>query len=151
MRRRKERTIPIIFVSLIFLGFLIWSLSLFFNQSAPKDVVESFYKYEQEGDFGSAWDLFHPIMKDKFSKNAFVTERSHIYMGHYAVSTFKFELGDSKKLKKWKMSKDGPEFKDPYSVIVEQNFKSKFGTFTIKQEVYVIKYKDEWKVVWEYN
>lgn len=151
LRRKTGKSFPITIVVIILLGFLIWSISYLFNQSAPRDIVEEFYISEQEGDFGSAWDLFHPVMKERFTKNAFVTERSHIYMGHYGVSSFSFKVLDSKKMKKRKMAKEGPEFQNPHRITVEQTIKSKFGTFTIKQYIYVVKDKEEWKIIWEYK
>ena len=122
-----------------------------FSKSEPEDVVSSFYHYEQEGDFGSAWELFHPVMKERFSKNAYVTERSHIYMGHYGVSTFTYEILEEEEVQNWKMAKDQEAFPTAYRLTAEQQFKSKFGTFKVVQDIYAVQHEDEWKIVWDFN
>jgi hypothetical protein len=38
-----------------------------------------------------------------------------------------------------------------YKVLITQNYKGKFGNFEVIQEVFVVKDKGEWKVVWDYN
>ncbi|WP_102776564.1 hypothetical protein [Alteribacillus bidgolensis] len=52
---------------------MILIIVLFFTFSRSpweeaKETVELFYEYEQQGDFAQSWELFHPDMKDKFSK-----------------------------------------------------------------------------------
>lgn len=121
-----------------------------FGKSEPEDVVSSFYHDEQEGDFGSAWELFHPVMQERFSKNAYVTERSHIYMSHYGVSTFQFKILEEEEVQNWKMAKDQKAFPTAFRFTVEQQFKSKFGTFKVLQDVYAVQQGDEWRIVWGY-
>jgi hypothetical protein len=153
MRRRSTSKVPILIVFAAVIVLVIAIIRIFsgLGESDPKDVVEAFYQYEQDGDFGSAWELFHPVMQERFSKNAYVTERSHIYMSHYGVQTFSFELGDEEEVQNWKMSKDAKKFPEANRIKVKQTFKSKFGTFTVIQDIYVVKVKDEWKVVWEFD
>ena len=152
MRRRSSNKRLILFIVALVIGLVIGFSNLFSNMGdqEPSDVVEDFYKAEQDGDFGSAWELFHPVMQKRFSKNAFVTERSHIYMSHYGVETFSYTLGKEAELENWKMAKDSKAFPVAHSFEVEQTFKSKFGTFIIKQKVYVVEVKEDWKIVWEY-
>jgi hypothetical protein len=140
-----------VIIGLIIVGVIILLITIFFSQNRPESVVREFYEYEQKGDFGSAWELFYSTMKERFPKNGYVTERSHIYMGHYGVTTFDFTVSNAEKIKNWKMTKDGPKFKEVYKVKVEQTFLSKFGTFTIQQDVYVMKEKDQWKIAWEFG
>lgn len=121
------------------------------GERGPEDVVEAFYLFEKEGDFGSAWELFHPSMQARFSKNAYVTERSHIYMSHFGVDTFSYELDGEEEVENFKMVKDGEVFPIAYYVEVSQTFKSKFGTFTVIQDVYAVKHEEEWKVVWNFK
>jgi hypothetical protein len=75
---------------------------------------------------------------------------SYLY-GPLRVTTFDFTVSNAEKIKNWKMTKDGPKFKEVYKVKVEQTFLSKFGTFTIQQDVYVMKEKDQWKIAWEFG
>jgi hypothetical protein len=139
-----------VIIGLTIVGFLIF-VAVFSSQKQPEAVVREFYEYEQQGDFGSAWELFHSAMKKRFPKNGYVTERSHIYMSHYGVTTFDFTVSNPEKIKNWKMTKDGPTIKEVYKVEVQQTFLSKFGTFTIQQYVYVVKEKDKWKIAWEFG
>ncbi|MGM0876407.1 MAG: DUF4878 domain-containing protein [Bacillota bacterium] len=153
MRRRSSSRIPILIVLVAVILLVIWIISFFsgIGEQDPKDVVKEFYQSEQEGDFGSAWELFHPMMQERFSKNAYVTERSHIYMSHLGVETFSFELSEEEEVQNWKMNKDTEKFPEAYRVEVEQTFKSKFGTFTIIQDIYAVKVEDEWRIVWDFN
>ncbi|TDL78982.1 hypothetical protein [Peribacillus frigoritolerans] len=150
MRRRKPS--PLIPIAMIAAAILLL-IGLFhlFTPSSPKKAVELFYTAEQTGNFGGAWDLFHPLMQDRFTKNAYVTERSHIYMSHYGVTTFSFEVLKQKKVRRWRMAKGAPVFNEARLIKVRQTFKSKFGTFDVLQDVYVVKEKGDWKIVWEYE
>jgi hypothetical protein len=153
MKKRISKIGPVLFAILLFLLILlaVWRIVPVLFVSSPIETVEEFYTFEQEGDFGSAWDLFHSKMKERFSKTAYVTERSHIYMSHYGVATFSFEIVDREKLKTWKMDNSSKEFEDVYRVQVEQTFKSKFGSFTVQQDVYVVEENGEWLIVWQYE
>ncbi|MRX72812.1 hypothetical protein GJU40_11710 [Bacillus lacus] len=151
MRRRQRRQRIIVgMVVLLIIGAGLLLVKQMGGHSA-RDVVVKFYKEEQGGDFGSAWKLFHPKMQEKFQKNAYVTERSHIYMGHYGVSTFDFKIKDRKKLKNWRMSPDGQSFERVEKYTVQQEFHSKFGVFTIVQEVFTVKEKGQWRILWEFR
>jgi hypothetical protein len=150
MIKRRNILKYFVIIGLTIAGFLI-IFAVFSSQNQPEAVVREFYEYEQQGDFGSAWELFHSAMKKRFPKNGYVTERSHIYMSHYGVTTFDFTVSNAEKIKNWKMTKDGPTIKEVYKVEVQQTFLSKFGTFTIQQDVYVIKEKDEWKIAWKFG
>jgi hypothetical protein len=150
MIKRRNVLKYFVIIGLTIVGFLIF-FAVFSSQSQPESVVSEFYQYEQQGDFGSAWELFHSSMKKRFTKNGYVTERSHIYMSHYRVTTFDFTVSNAEKIKNWKMTKDGPTIKEVYKVEVQQKFLSKFGTFTIQRDVYVIKEKDEWKIAWAFG
>ena len=152
MRRRSAIRLPIIIVVVvvILLVIMIGRVMSGLGKQDPEDVVAAFYRYEQEGDFGSAWELFHPVMQERFSKNAYVTERSHIYMSHYGVETFSFELGKEEDVQNWKMAKDAEEFEYASRVEVEQTFKSKFGIFKVIQDIYVVEEEDGWRIVWAF-
>ncbi|MBD1383020.1 hypothetical protein [Metabacillus arenae] len=151
MRRRKKLQPLVVVAGLIIIGIFIFFLVVNVFQSRNYEkAVDSFYEYEQEGDFGSAWELFHPQMKKRFSKNAYVTERSHIYMSHYGVNTFTYKIVDDKKIKSWKMEKS-KTFQNVHRFTIQQIFNSKFGVFKVEQEVFVVKEKGEWKIAWEFR
>ena len=149
---QRNRSFPLLFIVItVVIVFIFVILLNSFQRSSPKEVVEAFYQYEQKSDFGSSWELFHSSMKKKFPKNSYVTERSHIYMGHFEVSTFSYNIKESEEVSSFKMTKEGPTFHDVYKVPVELEFPSKFGLFTIKQDVYVVKEDQKWKIVWEFK
>jgi hypothetical protein len=152
MRRRSSK-LPFLIIMIVLIVLVIMFIRILpsFGEQDPIDVVEEFYQYEQEGDFGSAWELFHPNMQERFSKNAYVTERSHIYMSHYGVETFSFKLAEAEEVQNWKMSSDSEKFANAYRIEAEQTFKSKFGTFKVVQDIYVVKVEEEWMVVWEFK
>ncbi|OLS33964.1 hypothetical protein [Bacillus sp. MRMR6] len=131
--------------------FLLVRWSLFSPGKQVKEVVEEFYSYEQAGDFAQSWGLFHSKMKEKFSKGPYIQDRAHVFMNHFGVETFDFELGEPEELKKWNLSKEGPEMKEVFKIPVTQIYKGKYGNFTLHQEVFVIKEKDQWKIAWDYN
>ena len=114
-------------------------------------VVKEFYQYEQEGEFASSWELFHSTMKEKFSKGSYIQDRAHVFMNHFGVETFDFTISEPEKIDQWKMSKTGPAMKNVYQITVTQTYKGKYGNFNLQQEVIVVKEKDEWKIVWDYN
>jgi hypothetical protein len=114
-------------------------------------VVDEFYRFEQEGDFSNSWELFHSAMKQKFTKGNYIQDRAHVFMNHFGVETFSYTLGEVEKLDKWKMSKTSPALKAVYKVLITQTYKGKYGNFDLKQEVFVVKEKDEWKILWDYN
>jgi hypothetical protein len=152
LRRRRGSGINIVLfltAAAILIVSAIWFVHSV-SQSEQKQVIDQFYKHEQKGDFGSSWTLFHSIMKERFSKNAYVTERSHIYMGHFGVQTFDYQIGDVQKIDNW----HNPHTKQKetaYQTEVHLYFKIKFGTFTIVQSVFAVKENEKWRVIWEYE
>lgn len=90
-------------------------------------------------------------MQERFSKGNYIQDRAHVFMNHFGVTTFDYELGDVKKIKNWKVTKSSPPFKKAYQVNVIQTFKGKYGNFDIHQPVYVVEEKKKWKILWDYN
>ncbi len=50
-------------------------------------------------------------MKDKWSKNSYITNRSHVFMGHLGANTFEYTICDDVKLEIWQTAQDLPELK----------------------------------------
>jgi hypothetical protein len=153
MRRRPSSKLPLLIIMIVIIVLVIMMIRVLpgFGEEDPVEIVEAFYQYEQEGDFGSAWELFHPMMQERFSKNGYVTERSHIYMSHYGVETFSFKLSEAEEVQNWKMAEDEEKIPTAFRIEVQQTFNSKFGTFTVVQEVYVVKVEEVWVIVWEFE
>ncbi len=114
-------------------------------------VVEEFYEYEQAGEFSSSWNLFHPSMKERFTKGFYIQDRAHVFMNHFGVETFDFKIGEPEHMEQWKMTKDSPVMKDVYKMLVTQTYKGKYGNFDLQQEVFAVEEKEKWKIVWDYN
>lgn len=151
MYRRTVRYRALLLILLFIL--LIWGILQLFSSSSheAKLVVQEFYDYEKDGDFSDSWSLFHPLMQERFSKGNYIQDRAHVFMNHFGVTTFAYELGDVKKIKNWKVTKSSPPFKKAYQVNVIQTFKGKYGNFDIHQPVYVVEEKKKWKILWDYN
>lgn len=123
--------------------------------SSPSDkaeiVVKEFYSFEQNGNYSDSWNLFHPYMKEKFPKAAFIQDRAHVFIGHFGAETFSYEIEDSIEVTDWKPAKGEKPFHHAYKFIVKQNYNGKYGKFSFSQEVYVVKYKKEFLILWDYQ
>ncbi|CAM3559788.1 hypothetical protein GCM10009865_10810 [Aeromicrobium ponti] len=115
------------------------------------NAVDEFYSFEQQGEFSSSWGMFHPWMKEKFAKGHYIQDRAHVFMNHFGVDTFSYSLSEPEELKNWKPVKEGPSFKNIYKINVTQTYKGKYGNFDIQQEVFAVKDKDEWTILWDYK
>ncbi|MCM3763563.1 hypothetical protein [Neobacillus niacini] len=153
MRKRRSILLKgIILGTLVFAAVAMLVRCVFVSSEGEAvDVVNEFYRYEQEGDFSNSWDLFHSSMRKKFTKGDYIQDRAHVFMNHFGVETFTYTLGEAEKLDKWRISKDGPAMKNVYKVPVTQTYKGKYGNFDLMQEVFVVEEKDEWKIMWDYN
>lgn len=152
MRRRTNRLKGWLFGVLLAAGMLFILRWAFFSSGGKaEDVVDEFYQYEAKGDFSKSWTLFHSAMKEKFRKGDYIQDRAHVFMNHFGVETFTYSIGKPEKLDKWKMSKTGPDLMEVYKVPVTQTYKGKYGNFNLQQEVFVVKEKDEWRILWDYN
>ncbi|MEH7224641.1 hypothetical protein V7112_12605 [Bacillus sp. JJ1566] len=153
MRRRRGLPIPLILVSIgaILMFILLFSLFRSSPEEEAKELVHSFYKYEQDADFGSSWELFHPLMQERFEKADYIQQRNHVFVGHFGTDTFKYTVDDAEKLKSWQMTKNTTIFHDVYKVPITQTYKSIYGTFTIHQDIFVVEESGDWTILWEYR
>ncbi|WP_156477327.1 hypothetical protein [Rossellomorea vietnamensis] len=117
----------------------------------PEQVIEDFYDFEKEGDFGSSWELFHSEMKKKFSKSTYIQTKNHVFMEHMDVDSFEVEVEEISDQKEFKFSKDGPTFKNVKKGDVLMTYDSQFGKLTINQTCYAVEEEGEWKIIWDYN
>ncbi|SEM66266.1 hypothetical protein SAMN05192533_104269 [Mesobacillus persicus] len=152
---RRRRVPPFLFpliiifvICLLLFGLGSW---LFSSERDAQAVVEDFYTYEAAGEFSNSWVLLHPFMQERFSKTAYIQDRTHVFIGHFGAETFTYTIGEGEKVEGWKMEKDRSPFDKTYKYLVTQHYKGKYGKFNFQQEVYVTKHKDNWKIVWDYN
>ncbi|TFJ94228.1 hypothetical protein [Lentibacillus salicampi] len=130
------------------------ALFLLFHKSAEDeaaDAVAAFYAYEQESDFSDSWEMFHPLMKEKFDKIDYIQDRSHVFMDHFGVTTFTYTIGETTEMKEWSIENNAEPIEVVYQVPVTQTFKGEYGNFSLMQNVYVTEIDDEWKILWDYK
>lgn len=152
-KRRNQLPIPPILIGILLVAFLLICLRIFLFSSSTQaeDIVEKFYQYEQKGNFSDSWELFHPYMKERFSKSLFIQDRAHVFIGHFGADTFSYEISKPVEFDKWKPENGQDNFKDGYKMVVTQKYSGKYGKFNFQQEVYVIKHKGKWTILWDYN
>ncbi|RFU69528.1 hypothetical protein D0469_09180 [Peribacillus saganii] len=153
MRRKKRPPVLIGITIIMVLCFSFLFISMDFNppEQSAKETVDKFYSHEQEGNFAESWNLFHPLMKEKWNKSTYLQDRVHVFIGHFGAETFKYHIKEIGKLKDWRITKETPSEKEAYKFQVTQTYKGKYGKFSFEQEVYVINNKGKWQIAWDYN
>jgi len=153
MRKRQiNKRLLLVIISICILLVLIGSINHLFSPSyQSKKVVEAFYTYEQGGNYANSWALLHPMMKDRWSKTQFMTDRLHVFNGHFGAETFQFTIKENNKINGWKMAEEAQQFDVAYKYTVIQTYRGKYGKFSFLQEVYVAKDESKWRVLWDYN
>ena len=78
--RMIQRLKIISYVAIIVLSILLiisFFRSHFFNpEREALRAVETFYELETAGNFGESWEMFHPLMKERFSRNHYIQDRA---------------------------------------------------------------------------
>ena len=150
---RRSRIPPQLFIIIVPLVLILFLFSLFRSspEAIAQETVTSFYTYEQSGDFSGSWDLFHSQMQERFPKSQYIEQRNLVFVSSFGVNTFDYTVGKAESMKTWKMTKDSVSLKNVYKVPITQTYKSTFGTFTLQQDVFVAKEKDEWRLLWSYQ
>ncbi|CAM3782091.1 hypothetical protein [Marinicrinis lubricantis] len=150
--RRRKATLFAVIAGVLFLTFILlvfaWIQS---SKGDAKQTVLEFYRYEQEGDFANSWELFHSAMKDKFNKADYIQDRAHVFMNHFGVETFTFEIEDSEKIKSWTMTETSLPMQNVYRFEVIQTYKGKYGHFDLHQNVFTAKENGKWRILWDYH
>ncbi|MBU9714937.1 hypothetical protein KS419_24640 [Bacillus tamaricis] len=140
----------IIFGSFVLVSVLLILLFFFVPSSQAKKAVDQFYSYEQDARYSSSWDMFHPKMQDRFSRNNYMQDRAHVFMNHFGVDTFDYSLGRAKRIKEWRMTEDGEEL-DVYRITVTKSYRGHYGNFKIVKDVFVTKEDGTWMILWDYK
>lgn len=157
LRRRNRNALlkksGLILFVLLLLWLIIRSVPALFRADAPTEaatVAEAFYKFEQTGDFGSSWELFHPIMKERFPKSAYVQNRAHIFMQHFGVQTFKLEMAQPEREFDVPIIQGVKPFSEAYKIKVTQTYSGTFGQFDLVQNCYLVQDGKQWTLLWHY-
>lgn len=154
MRRKRVSPLLLPVISILIAGIAVASgvkLFLFSPDRQAKAVVEQFYLFESEGNFSDSWELLHPFMKKRFPKNAYIQDRSHVFIGHFGAETFTYTLSEGEEVENWKMEEGRAPFQTARKYLVTQSYHGKYGKFNFQQEVYVVSHKDKWVLLWDYN
>ncbi|WP_051556393.1 hypothetical protein [Alkalihalobacterium bogoriense] len=151
--RRTTPFPPQMFLIILAVVTVIGLILLFLPSEAnqAKKTVQQFYKHEQNWDFISAWELFHPDMQAKFTKPSYLQNRSHIFMDHFGVDSFSFTLEKPKKRTNWRMNEDQEPFDTAYEITVTKEYNGTYGRFKLVQDVFVVRDEKAWKILWDYN
>ncbi|MCA1065208.1 hypothetical protein QTG56_08145 [Rossellomorea sp. AcN35-11] len=151
---RRKSPVPLL-IGAVAAILIVVALFMFIGKSreshTPEEVIAAFYQYEQTGDFGNAWELFHPEMQTKFPKSTYIQTKNHVFMGHMGVDEFKVKVGKVEKVDTFTFNQEGLTFKKVRKADVDLFFDSQFGKLTIRQTCYVALEEDEWKVLWDYH
>ena len=155
MRSRKRQPDMFIWIILVICAVIAFLfIGKIFISSPGRQanaVVKSFYTYEQEGNFHASWSLFHSLMQERFEKGPYMQDRAHVFMNHFGVDSFTFDVSKPEKLEDWQISNDADPLGLTYRMTVSQFYESKYGNFTIYQQVFVVMEEGEWRVLWDYN
>ncbi|MBP1934109.1 hypothetical protein [Ammoniphilus resinae] len=119
--------------------------------TVPREVVEQFYRYEQQGDFGSSWELMHSQMKEKLDKKRYIQWGAKFFMDEFGVDTFGFTVESIKHLPSWQMSPSATKLANVYQFRVTQTYRSKyFGIFAVNRDVFVGDDNGKLRVLWAF-
>ena len=155
MMRRSQRKKLLLFVIILIFFLSVWGCSRIRYFYSPgyqtSKVVEAFYTFEQDGDFGDSWELLHPLMKEKWTKTDYMRDRIHVFVGHFGTETFEFAVVKDIEIKDWSMAEEIQPLDIVYKYNVTQTYRGKYGKFSFSQEVYVAKDGDDWRILWDYN
>ena len=157
-RRRPLRFLPIILLALLLIlgGWQLygWMQSSFgtSRETELQETVDAFYAAEQQGDFGSAWELFHSDMHKRFSKESYIETRAHVFLNHFGVQTFQYTLEEPELVGEWRMDENSSKLVHVYKINVRSIFESPiFGRFVLSQNSFLAQESERWRLLWDYN
>ncbi|WP_020618768.1 hypothetical protein [Paenibacillus daejeonensis] len=157
-RRRPLRFLPIALLAVVLLwgGWQAYGwLQSSFGSSREmelQETVDAFYAAEQQGDFGSAWELFHSDMHKRFSKEAYIETRAHVILNHFGVQTFQYAVGEPELVGEWRMDDNASKLAHVYKIQVQTTFQSPiFGRFELSQVCYLAQENEQWRMLWDYQ
>ncbi|WP_010094340.1 hypothetical protein [Ornithinibacillus scapharcae] len=154
MKRNKGSKLYILlFLSIILclVIYFIYSFILKSPSNQAEEAVEEFYSYEAKGAYAESWEMFHPFMKERFEKGDYLQDRPHVFLNHFGVNTFTFQIEDAEKIEGWQIEEDSETIEVVYKVTVSQRFEGRYGNFEIVQDVFTTDIDGEWTVLWDYK
>ncbi|GAE28156.1 hypothetical protein JCM9140_4361 [Halalkalibacter wakoensis JCM 9140] len=150
MKKRKPSPILFIIPVALLIGVVLLLLIPTESQKATK-AIDSFYTYEQDTQYSSSYELFHPKMKERFTREHYMQTRGN-FIG---TNSFTYQISKPKKVRDWQMSADAEPFEEVYKVTVTKEIQgdSTNGNYQIKQDVYVAENLEtgDWELLWGFN
>jgi len=146
-----KKGIGIGFLVLILIIVMIYFLIGKSPEDHAKAAIEVFYAFEQDGAYSDSWEMFHPLMQEKFEKGHYLQDRAHVFMNHFGVTTFEYTVEDATEVTEWQMDEEAEPIDTVYEATVSQVYKGKYGNFTLVQEVFAVELDGEWRILWDYN
>ncbi len=150
-RKSNIKLILVVIIIIFSVSLLIYIFShLFSTEQKVIKRVETFYQYEQQGDFSNSWELFHTYMKNKFDKSSYIQDRAHVFLEHFGVDTFEFSVSDAEEIENYQLDQENSFPQKAYRLNVTYYYESKYGYLEIHQPVIVLAEDQEWRILWEY-
>jgi hypothetical protein len=155
MQARNHRKLIYSFILIVMIICIVSVVLFFFLVTSPsnqaKEAVETFYSYEQDGNFAESWKMFHPFVKERLEKNNYLEDRVHLLFNDFGVHSFTFSVEDPELIRDWQMDEETDPIDEVYRTEVRQYFEGVFGNLEIVQSVYVTNLDGEWTVLWDYK
>lgn len=159
-RKRRNRPVKRMLLMLAAAALSLWlgskvlqALGGAGHSEEAEHIVDEFYKLEQEGDFGSSWELFHSSMKERYPKDKYIQTRAHILMQDFQSQTYEYTLGSSEKINDFQLKENGQEqesaLPNVYAIQVNQHFETLYGPIELVQICYVAEENGEWSLLWQ--
>ncbi|GIP39080.1 hypothetical protein J31TS4_23600 [Paenibacillus sp. J31TS4] len=154
-RRRlssRRRALLLLAAALVVALSAVWAGRPYWQErEAGRRAVAAFLKLEQKGDYGSAWELFHPQMHRRFGKDAYIQKRAHVLMQDLGTKSFQYEIGKGETVRQLTVEAGQPPLASAYKVKVTLKLDTVFGRLSIVQEYYAVREAGKWKVLWLYG
>jgi len=154
MRRKSSIKVVLIFVLVILFlggaGSLLYFFLLPTDEEKALGVVKEFYYFEQQANSSSAWELFHPELQDRFSRDHYIIDRTELIVNQFGTDTFTYSLSEPEKIENWKMTADSQPI-TVFKIIATLSLIGKYGHFDYIQYTYVTEVDEEWKILWDFN
>lgn len=150
---RRYPILPMVALVLLVVTVLVFAFNLFRSSDVRKvkAVIGQFYGYEQTGDFGSSWELFHSQMKERYPKDVYIQARAYIFMQQLGARSFSFDIGDATRVSVWRMEEEAEPLSGVYRTTVSQRMNTVFGWLELRQDVYAAREDGEWKLLWPFG
>lgn len=148
-QKSPKKSLIIFLLILIIGGALTFYLSTRHYQI--RYVTHRYTYYEESGDFGSAWNMLHSLMKSKVNQATYVQTKSQIYLNDFKATAYHYKIKRIRHLNTWYLTKKNPVH-NVYRVTIDESFNSQFGRKIMIYNIYFArdsKDRNRWCVLWQ--